>query len=78
MLHWCMSGGVSSNVHPLLLMAALSSWDVSLSRMDVFPVLVDSLVGFDEVVGPSGFHAFSVNVVAVKFNGHHDVFVSPL
>ena len=77
MLHWCMSGGVSSNVHPLLLMAALSSWGVSLSRMDVFPVVVDSLVGFDEVVGLPGFHTFSVNVVAVKFDSHNDLFVSP-
>ena len=45
--------------------------------LEVFPALVDSLVGFDEVVGLPGFHAFSVNVVAVKFDGHHDIFVSP-
>ena len=45
--------------------------------LGVFPALVDSLVGFGEVVGLLGFHAFSVDVVAVEFDGHHDVFVSP-
>ena len=44
--------------------------------LGVFPVLVDSLVCFDEVVGFPGFHAFIVDVVVIKFDGHHDVFVS--
>ena len=41
--------------------------------LGVSPALIDVLVGFDEIIGSLGFHALSVNVVAVKFNGHHDV-----
>ena len=46
---------------------------VDVYELGVFPVLVDVLVGFDEIIGSLGFHALSIDVVSVKFNGHHDV-----
>ena len=49
---------------------------VDVYDMGVFPALVDVLVGFDEIVGSLEFHALSINVVSVEFNGHYDVFVS--
>lgn len=45
--------------------------------LGVAPTLVDSLVGFDEVICSTGFYAFSIDVVTVEFDGHHDIFVSP-
>ena len=45
--------------------------------LGVFPSLVNVLVGFDEIGGFARFHALSVDVIAVKFDGHHDILVSP-
>ena len=50
---------------------------VYVNDLGVFPTLVNVLVGFDEIVGFARFHALGVDVIAVKFNSHHDVFVSP-
>ena len=46
--------------------------------LGVLPVLMDVLVYFDEIIVVVGFHALGADLVAIKFNGHHDVFVSPL
>ena len=50
---------------------------VDLSDLGVFPSLVNVLVGFDEIGGFARFHPLSVDVIAVKFDGHHDILVSP-
>jgi hypothetical protein len=54
--------------------------DVPITIYDpgVLPVLIDILVCFDEIVGFVVFHALGVDVVAVKFNSHNDVFASSL
>jgi hypothetical protein len=51
---------------------------VDVNDLGVFPLLVNVLVGFDEISGFARFHALGVNVIAVKFDGHHDILVSPL
>ena len=49
---------------------------VYVNDLGVFPTLVNVLVGFDEIVGFARFHALCVDVVSIKFNGHHEIFVS--
>ena len=49
---------------------------VYVNDLGVFPTLVNILVGFDEIVGFARFHAFRVDVVSIKFDGHHEIFVS--
>ena len=49
---------------------------VHVNDLGVFPTLVNVLVGFDEIVGFAKFQAFRVDVVSVKFDGHHEIFVS--
>ena len=51
---------------------------VYVNDLGVFPTLVNVLVGFDEIVGFARFHAFRVDVVSIKFDGHHEIFVSSL
>ena len=51
---------------------------VYVNDLGVFPTLMYFLGGFDEIVGFAGFHALDVDVVAIKFDGHHEIFVSPL
>ena len=50
---------------------------VYVNDLGVCPTLMYVLVGFDEIVGFAGFHALSVDVVSIKFDGHHEIFVSP-
>jgi hypothetical protein len=50
---------------------------VDVNDLGVFPLLVNVLVGFDEISGFVRFHALGIDVIAVKFNGHHDILVSP-
>ena len=40
---------------------------VHVNDLGVFPMLVNVLVGFDEIVGFARFHAFHINVVSIKF-----------
>ena len=47
-----------------------------MNDLGVFPTLVNVLVGFDEIVGFARFHALRVDVVSIKFDGHHEIFVS--
>ena len=49
---------------------------VDLNDLGVFPSLVNVLVGFDEIGGFARFHALGVDVIAIKFDGHHDILVS--
>ena len=49
---------------------------VYVNDLGVCPTLMYVLVGFDEIVGFAGFHALGVDVVAIKFDGHHEIFVS--
>ncbi len=46
--------------------------------LGLMPALIYGLVGFDEIISFVCFHALVIDVIAIKFNGHHDVFVSPL
>ena len=50
---------------------------IYVNDLGVCPTLMYVLVGFDETVGFAGFHALGVDVVAIKFDGHHEIFVSP-
>jgi hypothetical protein len=43
--------------------------------LGIFPSLVDGLVCFYEVMVMQ-FHAFGIDVISIKFNCHHDVFVA--
>ncbi len=49
---------------------------VYVNDLGVFSTLVNVLVGFDEIIGFAKFHAFRVDVVSIKFDGHHEIFVS--
>ena len=49
---------------------------VHVNDLGVFPTLVNVLVGFDEIVGFAIFHALRIDVVSIKFDGHHEIFVS--
>ena len=49
---------------------------VCVNDLGVFPSLVNVLVGFDEIGSFARFHALGVDVIAVKFDGHHDILVS--
>ena len=51
---------------------------VHINDLGVFPTLVNVLVGFDEIVGFARFHAFRIDVVSIKFGGHHEICVSSL
>ena len=51
---------------------------VYVNDLGVFPSLMNVLVGLYEIVGFAGFHAFGVDVVSIKFDGHHGIFVSTL
>ena len=50
---------------------------VEVNYLGVLPLLMYVLVGFDEIVGFARFHALRVDVVSIKFDGHHEIFVSP-
>ena len=48
---------------------------VYVNDLGLCPKLMYVLVGFDEIVGFAGFHALGVDVVAIKFDGHHEICV---
>jgi hypothetical protein len=50
---------------------------VDVNDLGVFPLLVNVLVSFDEIGGFARFHGLSINAIAIKFDGHHDILVSP-
>ena len=49
---------------------------IDVDDLGVLSALVDGLVCFDKFVGSMGLHTFGVNVVAIKFDSNHDIFVS--
>ena len=51
---------------------------IYVNDLGVCPPLMYVLVGFDEITCFAGFHALDVDVVAIKFDGYHEIFVSPL
>jgi hypothetical protein len=51
---------------------------VDVNDLGVCPLLVNVLVGFDEIGGFARFYALGIDVIAIKFSGHHDILVSLL
>lgn len=47
-----------------------------MDNLENFPSLVDVLEGIDKSPSFAGFHAFSINVIPIESNSHHEVLLS--